>query len=187
MTGFRRVLFRSLLHSSIVTVANSKEFKITDIADAQVGRLISLKCGADGENGVTIKKAEKFSLLSAAWTPKKGDVITLMKRADGKFIEVSRSTAAAESYQFDANEATPSLKGATVFVTGENTAATAITDFVDAIPGTLYTIHGAGTTHASTIANSGNFVLTAPITLKAGAFIKLVKGDDNKFYEVARG
>lgn len=177
----------ALLHSSIVTVANSKEFEITDIADAQVGRLISLKCGADGENGVTIKKAEKFSLLSAAWTPKKGDVITLMKRADGKFIEVSRSTAAAESYQFDANEATPSLKGATVFVTGENTAATAITDLVDAIPGTLYTIHGSGTTHASTIANGGNFVLTAPITLKAGTFIKLVKGDDNKFYEVARG
>ncbi len=177
----------ALLHSSIVTVANSKAFEITDIADAQVGRLISLKCGADGENGVTIKKAEKFSLLSAAWTPKKGDVITLMKRADGKFIEVSRSTAAAESYQFDANEATPSLKGATVFVTGENTAATAITDFVDAIPGTLYTIHGAGATHASTIATGGNFVLTAPITLKAGAFIKLVKGDDNKFYEVARG
>lgn len=177
----------ALLHSSVVTVANSKNFEITDIADAQVGRLISLKCGADGEAGVTIKKAEKFSLLSEAWTPKKGDVITLMKRADGKFIEVSRSTAAAESYQFDADEATPSLKGATVFVTNENTKATAITDLLDATPGTLYTIHGAGNANASTIANSGNFVLTAAITLKAGAFIKLVKGEDNKFYEVARG
>ena len=177
----------ALLHSSIVTVANSKQFEITDIANAQAGRLISLKCGADGESGVTIKKAEKFSLLSAAWTPKKGDVITLMKRADGKFIEVSRSTAAAESYQFDADEVTPSLKGATVFVTAENSKATAITDLLDATPGTLYTIHGAGEANASTIANGGNFVLTAPITLKAGTFIKLVKGEDNKFYEVARG
>jgi len=61
----------ALLHSSIVTVANSKQFEITDIADAQVGRLISLKCGVDGDNGITIKKNEKFSLLTAAWTPSK--------------------------------------------------------------------------------------------------------------------
>nr|DAF27300.1 MAG TPA: major capsid protein [Caudoviricetes sp.] len=177
----------ALLHSSIVTVANSKQFEITDIADAQVGRLISLKCGVDGDNGITIKKNEKFSLLTAAWTPSKGDIITLMKRADGKFIEISRSTAAAESYQFDANATTPSLKGATVFITGENTAATAITNLTDGVPGTLYTIHGAGDANASTIPNSGNFVLTKDIILKAGTFIKLVKGDDNKFYEVARG
>lgn len=177
----------ALLHSSIVTVANSKEFEITDIADAQVGRLISLKCGVDGDNGVTIKKDGKFSLLSAAWTPKKGDVITLMKRADGKFIEVSRTTAAADSYQFDANATTPSLKGATVFVVGENTAATAITNLTEGVAGTLYTIHGAGSTYASTIADGGNFVLTKAITLKAGTFIKLVMGDDKKFYEVARG
>lgn len=177
----------ALLHSSIVTVANSKEFEITDIADAQVGRLISLKCGVDGDKGVTIKKDGKFSLLSAAWTPKKGDVITLMKRTDGKFIEVSRTTAAADSYQFDANATTPSLKGATVFVVGENTAATAITNLTEGIAGTLYTIHGAGSTNASTIADGGNFVLTKAITLKAGTFIKLVMGDDKKFYEVARG
>lgn len=177
----------ALLHSSIVTVANSKVFEITDIADAQVGRLIFLKCGVDGDNGVTIKQAGKFSLLTAAWTPNKGDVITLMKRADGKFIEVSRTTAAADSYQFDANAKTPSLKGATVFVVGENTEATAITNLTEGIAGTLYTIHGAGSTYASTIADGGNFVLTKAITLKAGTFIKLVMGDDKKFYEVARG
>lgn len=177
----------ALLHSSIVTVANSKQFEITDIDSAQVGRLISLKCGVDGDNGVTIKKDGKFSLLTAAWTPKKGDVITLMQRADGKFIEISRSTAAAESYQFESDATTPSLKGATVFVTGENTAATAITNLTEGTPGTLYTIHGSGSTYASTIADGGNFVLTKAITLKAGTFIKLVMGDDKKFYEVARG
>lgn len=177
----------ALLHSSIVTVANSKQFEITDIADAQVGRLISLKCGVDGDKGVTIKQNGKFSLLTAAWTPNKGDVITLMKRADGKFIEISRTTAAADSYQFDANATTPSLKGATVFVVGENTAATAITNLTEGIAGTLYTIHGAGSTYASTIADGGNFVLTKAITLKAGTFIKLVMGDDRKYYEVARG
>lgn len=110
-----------------------------------------------------------------------------MKRADGKFIEVSRTTAAADSYQFAADAATPSVKGATTFVTGDNTAATAITNLTDGEVGVLYTIHGNGSTYASTIANSGNFVLTKAMTLKSGAFIQLVKGEDGKFYEVARG
>lgn len=178
----------ALLHSSIVTVANTSQLNITDIADAQVGHLIQLKCGVGGdEAGVKISKSGKFDLISEAWTPNAGDVIVLMKRADGKFIEVSRTTAAADSYQFAADATTPSVKGATTFVTGENTAATAITNLTDGEVGVLYTIHGNGSTYASTIANSGNFVLTKDMTLKSGTFIKLVKGEDGKFYEVARG
>lgn len=176
-----------LLHSSVVTAPNSAEFEITDIADAKVGQLITLKCGADGDNGVTIKKTGKFTLLSDVWNPKKGDIITLIMRADGKFIEISRSTAVAESLQFAADETTPSLKGGSVFVTGENTKATEITNLTDAVPGTVYTIHGNGDANASTISNAGNFVLTKNITLKGGNFIKLTVGTDNKFYEVTRG
>ena len=176
-----------LLHSSVVTAPNSETFEITDIENAKVGQLISLKCGADGDNGVTIKKTGKFSLISEVWNPKKGDIINLIMRADGKFIEVSRSAAVAESLQFAADETTPSLKGGSVFVTGENTKATEITNLTDADPGTVYTIHGNGEANASTITDGGNFVLTKNITLKGGAFIKLTKGNDNKFYEVARG
>ena len=176
-----------LLHSSVVTAPNSETFEITDIENAKVGQLISLKCGADGDNGVTIKKTGKFSLISEVWNPKKGDIINLIMRADGKFIEVSRSAAAAESLQFAADETTPSLKGGSVFVTGENTNATEITNLTDADPGTVYTIHGNGEANASTISNGGNFVLTKNITLKGGSFIKLTKGNDNKFYEVERG
>lgn len=176
-----------LLHSSVVTAANSSLFEITDIADARTGRMISLKCGADGDNGVTIKKEGKFSLLSSDWTPDKGDIITLIKRADGKFIEVSRSSSAADSLQFDADETAPSLKGGSVFITGQNSKATAITGFTDALQGTVYTIHGNGDTNASTIADGGNFVLTKAMTLKGGSFISLTLGADGKFYEVARG
>ncbi len=176
-----------LLHSCVVTVANSEEFTITDIADAKVGQLISLKCGVDGEYGVKIEKTEKFSLLSSAWTPKKGDVINLIKREDGKFIEVSRVAASAGSFQFNADETTPSLKGGRVFVTGENTKATAITDLTDAEEGIVYTIHGNGEANASTIANSGKFALTKAMTLNGGSFIQLTLGSDGKFYEVARG
>ena len=73
-----------------------------------------------------------------------------------------------------------------MFVTGTNTQATAITNFTDAVEGEVYTIHGAGNTNASTIANSGNFVLTDAMTLSAGKFIMMTYAG-GKFYEVARG
>lgn len=176
----------ALLHSSIVTVANSAVLDIKDIADAPVGKVISLKCGVGGEYGVKIDNKDKFSLLPESWLPGAGDVIRLMKRADGKFVEISRARSGSDSYQFPENATEPSVRGASVFITSENTKATAITDLADAVTGEVYTIHGAGDEFASTIANGGKFVLTADMTLKAGAMIRLVPADDGKFYEVSR-
>lgn len=175
-----------VLHTSVVTGYNTSVKTIDDIEGAKVGVAVNIKCGPDGENGVTIKKADKFDLISADWTPKRGDIISLMKRDDGKFIELGRRTAAASAYMFPDDETEPSLADATIFVTGENTAPTAITNLTDAITGTLYTIHGNGDATASTIANAGNFSLTKAMTLKTGSLIQLVKADDGKFYEVSR-
>ncbi len=176
------------LHSSIVTAKNSAVFTITNIDDVKPGQAVTLKCGHAGDSGVTIKAEGAFELLSGDWTPKKGETLKLMKRADGKFIELGRSTVAGNSYQFDADETAPSVLGATVFVIGKNTTATEITDLEDAVPGVVYTIHGAGDAEtASTIANGGKFVLTESVVLKAGKFIQLVQASDGKFYEVARG
>lgn len=171
------------VHTSIQMPAG--EFEITDIVNAPVGKVISIKCTAP--DSIEIKKSGNFSLLSAAWNPSKGDVIKLMKRADGKFIEISRIDSGADSFQFDNDATELNVAGATVFVTGANTKATAITAITGAVVGTVYTIYGAGDANASTIANSGNFVLTAAMTLKSGTFIKLVAADDGKFYEIARG
>lgn len=176
----------AVLHNSIVTGYNKQVKEIDDIEGAKVGEVVNIKCGPDGDNGVTIKKAGKFDLISEEWTPKTGDVISLMKRADGKFIEIGRRTAAASAYMFPNDATAPSVADATVFVTGENTKATAITDLADAVTGTVYTIHGNGSDNASTIANGGNFSLTKAMTLKTGAIIQLVKVDDGKFYEVSR-
>lgn len=173
------------LHTSVQTVANTSLFTITDIENAEVGKIVTIKCGSE-DKGVKITKSDKFSLISADWIPKKGDTIRLMKRSDGKFIEIGRDTAASGALQFANDATTPSLAGATVFVTGTNTQATAITNFTDAVEGEVYTIHGAGNTNASTIANSGNFVLTDAMTLSAGKFIMLTYAG-GKFYEVARG
>lgn len=175
------------LHTSIVTVANTSKLSITDITNAAEGKIITLKCGST-DKGVQIAASGKFSLLASAWDPAVGDWIKLMKRSDGKFIEVARNTAAtSDALAFTADDTTPSVDGATVFVTDVNTEATAITALDDAVVGVIYTIHGAGSTYASTIANSGNFVLTAAMTLSEGHFIKLVKAENGKFYEVARG
>lgn len=171
------------VHTSIQMPAG--EFEITDIVNAPVGKVISIKCTAP--DSIEIKKSGNFSLLSAAWNPSKGDVIKLMKRADGKFIEISRIDSGADSFQFDNDATELNVAGATVFVTGANTKATAITAITGAVVGTVYTIYGAGDANASTIANSGNFVLTAAMTLKSGTFIKLVAADDGKFYEIDRG
>ena len=173
-------------HTSIVTASNTNLLAITDIENAEVGSVITLKCGSVNK-GVKIDKSGKFDLISAAWEPKKGDIIRLMKRQDGKFIELGRETGATGALQFPDDEATPSLQGGDVFVTGANTTPTAITNFTDAVPGKTYTIHGNGDKNASTIAAGGNFVLTSEMTLGTGKFIRLVKADDGKFYEVARG
>ena len=176
----------ALIHSSIVTAANSSVLAITDIDDAEVGRVITLKCGEGGDKGVKIAKSGNFSEISAEWVPGKGDTIRLMKRQDGKFIELGRGAAVKSSLMFDPDDATPSVAGALEFMVGANTKPTAITDLKDAIPGIVYTIHGSGSANAGTIASGGNFSLTKAITLKEGAWIKLVADDEGKFHEVAR-
>lgn len=173
-------------HTSILTAQNSALFEITDIEDAKVGVPVTLKCGSTNY-GVKITASGKFSLLGSAWEPAVGDTITLVKRSDGKFFEVARTTAAAAALTFTANDTTPSVEDGTEFVIGENTQATAITKLDDATVGTIYTIYGAGSTYASTIANSGNFILTAAATLSDGKWIKLMAIDNGKFAEIDRG
>lgn len=163
----------ALFHKSLVSVANTSLLAITDIKDLEVGESVTLKSGSD-EYGIQIAKSGKFANISAAWNPTKGDTITLMKVAGDKFVEVERTSVAPVAIAFTADATTPSLAGGTIFITDENSKATAITNFTDAVLGQVYTIHGAGSTNASTIANTGNFKLTAVITLSAGVWIKLV-------------
>lgn len=172
------------LHTSVQTVANTTLLNITDIEGAEVGRAVTIKCGSV-DKGVKITKSEKFSLLTADWEPKVGDTIQLMKRADGKFIEIARSSDVHDVLRFEDDATTPDVSEGTEFATSANTKATAITNFTGAQTGETYTIYGAGEANASTIADGGNFVLTEAMTLKEGAMIKLVYAS-GKFYEVER-
>jgi hypothetical protein len=175
----------ALFHSSLVSVPNTALKTITNITDVAVGAQVTLKNGSD-TYGIALAKADNFSLIASAWNPGVGDTITLVKRADGKFIEISRSDASTTVLAFVADDTTPSVAGGVEFQTNENTKATAITTLDDAVVGKTYTIYGAGTTNASTIANSGNFTLTADMTLSAGKSITLIALAGGKFAEISR-
>lgn len=72
--------------------------------------------------------------------------------------------------------------------TGVNTAATAITNISNVAAGETVYIFGNSGANPSTIANGGNFDLTAAITLDENAYIKLLKRpSDSKFVELERG
>ncbi len=175
------------VHSSLVSVSNTGASAITNIDDCVVGKEVRLKCGSS-VNPITINNTGNFSLLSAPWTPAVGESIVLMQRTDGKFIEVQRITATSEFVQFADNDATPDVASGSSFITGVNTGATAITNLDNAIYDRVYSLYGNGSTYASTIANAGNFVLSAAMTLSSGTYIKLIKSRvNNKFYEVERG
>ena len=175
----------ALFHSSLVSVANTSLKTITNILDVAVGAQVKLKNGSDAY-GIKIVATGNFSLLGSDWEPGVGDSITLVKRADGKFIELSRSTTTTSILAFAADDATPSVAGGNEFITDANAHATAITTLDDAVIGKTYTIHGAGSTYASTIANSGNFTLTAAMTLSNGTSITLICTAANKFAEISR-
>jgi len=174
------------VHKSLVSVANTGATVITTIDDAVTGDIIRIKCG-NVTNPITIAKTGDFSLIAAAWNPGLDEVLEVVKRSDGKFLELSRINPASIANAFAADDATPSVLGGSTFVTNANTTATAITTFDDAVTDVLYTVYGAGSTNASTIANSGNFVLTAAMTLSTGHWISIRKSaTDGKFYEINR-
>lgn len=173
-------------HTSLESVANTAATAITNIDDMAIGQTVILKCGSD-TNAITIAKSGNFANLKSAWSPSKGDTITLYKRGATDIIDLGRTSVTTDAIVIAADDATPTVAAGTVFITSANTTATAITDLDNPTPGLTYTIHGGSSTNASTIANSGNFSLSAAMTLSAGTYIKLYCRADNDYVELERG
>lgn len=85
-----------------------------------------------------------------------------------------------------ADDTTPDVSGASRFVTSANTGATAITDLDNPIVGQVVTICGGSNTNSSTIADSGNFNLSAGMTLSLDDCITLHVQADNDYVELSR-
>jgi len=175
-------------HKYLSTSANSAATAITDITGVETGDIVIIECGSL-TNASTIANAGNFS-LSAAFDPtEKGEKIKLLVRNDGKFIELERSAPSdeADPVAFDGDDTTPDVDGANIFATADdNTGATAITNLDNAVSGETYKIYGNdNATHATTIANSGNFVLSDAWTGTAGNYLVLY-AFGSKFYEIER-
>lgn len=87
-----------------------------------------------------------------------------------------------------AGATTPNVALGTVFVTGINTGATAITGFSNAITGNVITIVGKSTTtsNATTIADSAPFRLSAAFTASANNVIRILVRGASDYVEIGR-
>lgn len=160
--------------------------KIDDIAEGQYVYLFG-----DSDNNVSTVKSNTNILLDGSdFALSKGNLIRLRGLKDGKAIEISRTESGEESSVEEvliaADATTADAAEGTMFVTGTNTKATAITDIVNAVPGEKYTIKGGSDGEfATTIANGGKFFLTAAITLTTGVSLT-VEYNGSKFIEFDR-
>lgn len=85
-----------------------------------------------------------------------------------------------------ADDTTPDVSSASVFYTSANTGATAITDLDNPKAGQILRICGGSDTNATTIADSGNFNLSAGFTANADDCITLLVVADNDYIELGR-
>ncbi len=152
---------------------------ITDFDDGVTGQIITVVSEhaitiTDGTN-IFLENSENFVMAAT-------DTLTLICKADNKWYELGRSVAARSKLATLADEATPSVKNGTTFITG---GTTTITDFDDGVTGQIITVvaeHSLTITDGTHIFLNGstNFAMTATDTLT------LICKADNKWYEVAR-
>ena len=83
-------------------------------------------------------------------------------------------------------DTTPTVRGVRTLLIPSNTGATAISQLDDAIPGQRVTIIATNATNPSTLADSGNFTLSAAWAPGIGDTITLATANGTAWYEVCR-
>jgi hypothetical protein len=85
-----------------------------------------------------------------------------------------------------ADDKTPKVTGVRFMYLGDNAGATAITQLDSGKPGQEITLICTATTNTPTIADGGNFALSANWTPDAGDAITLTTANGTAWYEVSR-
>ena len=170
---------------------NTQATDITNLDDATPGERIYILGNADA-NKSTVKNNANIILADGDCVMSNGTLLVLQALEGGKFIEIERKVVGAEEEAdpivLAADATTADASQGNEFVTSANTQATALTNITNAVSGERYTITGgaAAGANATTIANAGNFFLSADITLAAGVYLT-VEFTGGKFVEIARG
>jgi hypothetical protein len=84
------------------------------------------------------------------------------------------------------NDVTPTVRGATTLVAGANGSPTAITQLDNGVAGQVVTIMANSSLNPPTIADSGNFMLSAAWNPGLTDTITLMTPDGSTWYEIAR-
>lgn len=176
-------------HALKIGSNNTAATDITDFDDVTAGQYIYLYGDSD-TNVSTIKNNTNIILASGAdFVLQKGDMLTLVE-SNGKLLEYSSSKASEASTEdkvtLAADATTADASAGTWFVTQANTGATELTNITNAVVDEVYTLEGGSDTDSTTVASSGNFLLSAAFTASDGAYLK-VRYNGNKFVEVDRG
>jgi len=173
-------------HSLIIGEHNTAATDITNFLNPIAGKKVYLT----GNNDVTPSTVKNNAniILSADCILTTTMLLVLMARSDGKFVELYRTdlTAASDAVALAADATTADAALGVEFITVANTIATAITDITNAVNGETYTLRGGSNTNSTTIANAGNFTLSAAMTLANGTWIELYY-NGTKFIESRRG
>lgn len=112
------------------------------------------------------------------------DLETISPTLEGNWT--FNNTVANEVLTISADDVTPDVSSGNVFITSANTGATAITDLDNPTAGQFVTLVGGSATNSSTIADSGNFNLTASWTAGLDDVLVLFVQADNDYIEVFR-
>lgn len=176
--------------SLLIGSNNTAATNITQLDDVVAGKTYILRGDSDA-NISTVKDGANILLNGDAdFALNDGNEIVLIGLAGGKVIEYSRKVAGdvaePEKVVLAADAVTADAADGTHFVTSANTGATAITNILNGVTGEVYTIEGGSNTNSSTIADGGNFLLTAAFSAAVGAYIKL-KYNGSIFVEIERG
>lgn len=168
---------------------NTAATDITNFDDAVDGQYVYLY-GDSATNVSTVKNNANIILDGGAdFALDLGNTMVLIATG-GKFVEYSRTVAAeassVEKVTLAADATTADANDGTWFVTQANTVPTAFTNITNAIVDEVYTLEGGSATNSTTVASSGNFLLTASFTASVGAYLKVVY-NGSKFVEVERG
>lgn len=176
-------------HALLVGSNNSSPTDITKLDDVVAGQTYILRGNSD-TNQSTVKNNANIFLSGGDFALGNGDEIVLIGLAGEKVIEYSRTEAGTvptpTKVTLTDGATTADAEDGTHFITSSNTNATALTNITNAVVGEVYTIEGGSDTNSTTIASSGNFLLSAAFTAGAGNFLK-VKYNGAKFIEIERG
>ena len=128
--------------------------------------------------------------LKVQWAKNDAEIVSALTNSVYNVFDLKHTTTGTPANGIGTGQtftdATPDVSGCRILTTSSNTGATAITDLDNPVVGSIVCIVGGSATNSSTIADSGNFALSAAFTAGLDDNICLYVQADNDYIEMSR-